>query len=79
MIKIYQNNKVNFLTNNKPRLVPHGFDCEIIKFQLLKKTITLQKKDEKEHVTPWIYKNYFDKKRNYTGLLKKIILILDLL
>ena len=72
MIKIYQNNKVNFLTNNKPRLVPHGFDCEIIKFQLLKKTYnSAKKKDEKEHVTPWIYKNYFDKKRNYTGLLKK--------
>ena len=66
MIKYFKKNKLNFLTNNNPRYLPHGFDCEIINFDLLK---TMYKNAnstyDKEHVTPWIYKNIFKKINNY--------------
>ena len=71
MISFYKKNNLNFLTNNKPRYIPHGFDCEIMSSSLLglcyKKAST---EYEKEHVTPWIYKNNFSKKNNIK-LLKK--------
>jgi len=65
MIDFYKKNKLNFLTNNRPRYLPHGFDCEIIGRALLntmnKKAKTLY---DREHVMPWIYKNIFTKKNN---------------
>ena len=64
--------KLFFLTNNKPRHVPHGFDCEIFHFSILQKANVKAKSNyEKEHVTPWIYKNYFNKKNN-VKILKKL-------
>lgn len=63
MIKFYKKNQLEFLTNNKPRLVPLGFDCEILSFNLLEKTFfSAKKKYDTEHVTPWIYNNIFKKK-----------------
>ena len=71
MINFYKKNDINFLTNNKPRRVPHGFDCEIFSIKLLKKTYLNAKSSfDKEHVTQWIYKNYFKNKNNII-LLKK--------
>jgi len=71
MIYHYKKNKLKFLTNNKPRYVPHGFDCEIIDKNLLKRAyIKAKSKFDKEHVTPWIYRNYF-KKENNIKVLKK--------
>lgn len=71
MINFYKQKKLLFLTNNKPRYVPHGFDCEIIHNSILKKAkFNAKTKLEKEHVTPWIYKNYF-KKKNNIKLLEK--------
>ncbi len=71
MIDFYKEKKINFLTNNKPRKVPHGFDCEIFSKNLLTKTYLNAKSSfDKEHVTPWIYKNYFSKENNIV-LLKK--------
>lgn len=65
MTKFYEKNNLNFLTNNSPRYVPHGFDCEIIKFSLLEECyFNAKKKYDLEHVTPWIYKNRFSKKNN---------------
>ena len=65
MMAHYKKNKLKFLTNNRPRYVPHGFDCEIIDKNLLKQTyLKAKSKFEKEHVTPWIYKNFFNKKNN---------------
>jgi spore coat polysaccharide biosynthesis protein SpsF len=65
MIKFYKKKRLKFLTNNKPRFVPHGFDCEIFSFDLLKKTFLLaNRKYEREHVTPWIYNNIFKQKNN---------------
>ena len=60
MISFYKKKKLNFLTNNKPRNIPLGFDCEILSYKLLEQTFKIAKsKFDKEHVTPWIYKNYF--------------------
>ena len=71
MINFYKKKNLLFLTNNKPRFLPHGFDCEIIHNSILKKAkFNAKTKFEKEHVTPWIYKNYF-KKLNNIKLIKK--------
>lgn len=65
MINFYKKKKLLFLTNNKPRYVPHGFDCEIIHYSILKSAkLKSKSKYEREHVTPWIYKNYFKNKNN---------------
>ena len=73
MISHYKKNKLKFLTNNKPRYVPHGFDCEIIEKSLLKHAyLKAKSKFDKEHVTPWIYRNYFKKKNNIKILKKNL-------
>lgn len=81
MLKHYKKNKLDFLTNNKPRRIPHGFDCEIISFRLLKKTYQFANNNyDKEHVTPWIYKNVFQKKNQlqiFDKNFSKIRLTLD--
>lgn len=70
MIKKYNEKKLNFLTNNKPRYVPHGFDCEIINVNLLNNCHNnASSKYDREHVTPWIYKNYFTEKINNIRIL----------
>lgn len=67
MIIYYKKNKLNFLTNNKPRRVPHGFDCEIFSVDVLNKIHRKAKKiDHLEHVTKWIYKKNFNLVKNYT-------------
>jgi len=72
---------LNFLTNNKPRNIPLGFDCEVLSYKLLEQTFKIAKsKFDKEHVTPWIYKNYFSKKNNlkiYKKNYSKLRLTLD--
>ena len=72
MIKNFQKKKLFYLTNNKPkRFVPHGFDCEIFRFSLLEKAFQKAKTShDREHVTPYIYKNYF-KKKNYIQIFNK--------
>ncbi|MDB2527510.1 hypothetical protein N9X21_03585 [Candidatus Pelagibacter bacterium] len=81
MISFYKKKKLNFLTNNKPRNIPLGFDCEILSYKLLEQTFKIAKsKFDKEHVTPWIYKNYFSKKNNlkiYKKDYSKLRLTLD--
>lgn len=66
MIIFYETNKINFLTNNKPRMIPHGFDCEIFSSEILKKIYKNAKlKKHKEHVTMWFYNYYFNKINNF--------------
>lgn len=67
MMIFYKKNKLNFLTNNKPRRVPHGFDCEIFSAEILSKIYKSTKKsDHLEHVTKWIYKKNLNLVKNYT-------------
>ena len=66
MIKYYSSHKLTFLTNNKPRHIPHGFDCEIFNFRLLKKAyLKAYKKSDLEHVTMWMYKNLKNEINNW--------------
>ena len=82
MMNHYKKNNLKFLTNNKPRFVPHGFDCEIISFEYLKKYYLFSKSNfDKEHPTQWIYRNIFKKKNESIKLFKsnisKVRLTLD--
>ncbi len=82
MMNHYKKNNLKFLTNNKPRFVPHGFDCEIISFEYLKKSYLFSKSNfDKEHPTQWIYRNIFKKKNESIKLFKsnisKVRLTLD--
>jgi spore coat polysaccharide biosynthesis protein SpsF len=71
MINFYKKKKLSFLSNNKPRFIPHGFDCEIFHHSILNKAkLHAKTKYEKEHVTPWMYKNCFTKK-NTIKIIKK--------
>jgi len=71
MIKKFIEENLEFLTNNKPRFVPHGFDCEIFSQKMLKQIYyNAKKKYQKEHVTAWFYDNLFNQNNNYT-LFKK--------
>ena len=83
MIHFYKKNKLNFLTNNKPRRVPHGFDCEIFSKDLLSEAYLKAKSSyDMEHVTPWIYKNHFTKKNNIVLIkenFSKLRITLDLI
>ncbi len=67
MMVYYKKKKLKFLTNNKPRRVPHGFDCEIFSFETLRHIYKNAKKLEHlEHVTMWIYKNNPDMVKNHS-------------
>ena len=83
MVHFYKKNKLNFLTNNKPRRVPHGFDCEIFSKDLLSEAYLKAKSSyDMEHVTPWIYKNHFTKKNNIVLIkenFSKLRITLDLI
>jgi len=59
MVNKYKKEKLEFLTNNNPRFVPHGFDCEIFSSALMDKIYKKAKsKFDKEHVTTWFRKKY---------------------
>tara|TARA_Y100001958_G_C21109663_1_gene457030 strand:+ start:260 stop:940 length:681 start_codon:yes stop_codon:yes gene_type:complete len=65
MIKYFKRNKILFLTNNKPRNIPHGFDCEIFHNKLLNAAYkNAYKRYDLEHVTNWIYVNCVKKVNN---------------
>ncbi len=50
--------KVDYTSNSLERSYPHGLDVEIFNFSVLEEAYKKTKKDyEKEHVTPYIYKN----------------------
>ena len=81
MINYYKKNKLSFLTNNKPRMIPHGFDCEIFSVNVLKKIYNKSHSlDQKEHVTLWYYQNEISKVINFKSFNKnfsKIRITLD--
>ncbi len=83
MMIFYKKNKLNFLTNNKPRRIPHGFDCEIFSAETLDNIHKNAKKaDHLEHVTKWIYQKNLKLVKNYTMYSKdysKLRITLDYL
>lgn len=65
MIKYYKDNNLEYLSNNNPRHVPHGFDCEIFSAKLLENSLKIcKKKNNLEHVTPWIRSKFSNSKNN---------------
>lgn len=58
MINYFNNNKCDYLSNVHPRHYPLGLDIEIFSFLALKKAyLNANKIFDKEHVTPFIWKN----------------------
>lgn len=58
MIKYFDKNKFEYLTNRIDANFPDGLDIEIFKFKTLQKVNKIaKKKDHKEHVTQFIYEN----------------------
>jgi len=66
MIKIFESNKYDYLSNTNPPTFPDGLDVEIFTFMTLKDAYKNAKtKYEKEHVTPYIKNKKKYKKFNY--------------
>jgi len=58
MLNIFNNNKLDYVTNRLPPTFPDGLDVEIFSFNTLKKVHEKSKlRSEREHVTPFITKN----------------------
>lgn len=58
-VKILKKNKeVDIVTNIFPRTFPSGQSVEIIKTSILRKYLPKMNLKEKEHVTPFFYKNF---------------------
>jgi len=59
VIKNYIKGKFDYVSNNKPRTFPYGMDVEVFSFDALKRAWNeALLPSEREHVTPYIYKNY---------------------
>ena len=63
MVEFYRQNNFRMVTNSGPyddkRTYPRGLDIEILDFELLKEAHYDAKEDyEREHVTPYVYKNF---------------------
>ncbi len=54
----FENEKVDYMSNNKPRTFPYGMDFEIFSFESLETAWKNAKlASEREHVTPFIFNN----------------------
>ena len=56
--KLYNEHKVDYLSNTQDRTFPRGLDVEIFPFNILEETFcNAEKLHQREHVTPYIYEN----------------------
>lgn len=70
-IRLFQENKVDYISNNIEPSFPHGLDFEIFTFKALENAFkNSNKKSEKEHVTEYIKKNKKFKKINIKSQIK---------
>tara|TARA_B110000027_G_C16112671_1_gene298507 strand:+ start:630 stop:2672 length:2043 start_codon:yes stop_codon:yes gene_type:complete len=66
MLDIYHNSNLDLISNTITPTFPDGLDVEIFNFKLLKKSHFLAKSNfDREHVTPFMYRNVNLKKKNY--------------
>ena len=80
MIKVIENKKLDYVSNNLIRTFPIGFDIEIFTNTALKKAKKFSKTQyEKEHVTPYLKRSKKIKKFNFRSKinLSKIRVTLD--
>lgn len=76
VIKEFVKGKFDYISNNKPRTFPYGMDVEVFSFEALEKAWReASLPSEREHVTPYIYKNYkkfktknIKQKRNFSKI-----------
>lgn len=69
LIEKHLDEKNDYTSNTLIKSYPHGLDCEVFSFSVLKEAYLLGKnKFEREHVTPYIYKT--NKDRYKIGILK---------
>ena len=58
LLKHIVDNKIDYVSNTLNPTYADGFDCEVFKFSALKKAYeNASLESEKEHVTPYIWKN----------------------
>jgi spore coat polysaccharide biosynthesis protein SpsF len=58
MIEDFSKANVDYISNNKPPTFPHGLDAEVFTFASLERAWKEAKlESEREHVTPYIWKN----------------------
>ena len=58
MIRTFNENTYDYISNNKPRTFPYGLDVEVFSFNALENAWkNAQLPSEREHVTSFIYKN----------------------
>ena len=84
LIKVFNNNQYDYLTNLYLNYLPDGFHCEVLSFETLKNTYKSAKSSfDKEHVTSYIWKNpkkfkiFYFKGKKLKNISKKIRLTLD--
>ena len=69
LIKLHLDEKNDFTSNNQKHTFPHGLDCEMITYGVLKDAFdNATEKYETEHVMPYVYKSNPDKYK--IGLLE---------
>lgn len=62
LIQFHLDSKNDYSSNSLKRTFPHGLDCEIFNFRVLKQAYDNAQEDfEFEHVTTYIYKSHQDK------------------
>ena len=78
-INFYIKSKTDYLTNQINRTYPDGYDIEIFSYKLLSKINKLAKlKEDREHVTTYIKRNYHNiKTYDYKENLSKLRLTID--
>ena len=65
LLKKFQNENLDYLSNNNPPTYPDGFDIEIFNFRTLKETFLKAKSNfDQEHVTPFMKRSKKIKKYN---------------
>ena len=70
--KIFNQSKLDYLSNTIYRTYPRGFDFEIFTFEALKKCfINSKDREAKEHVTPYIWR-HLNKIFKYRQLTNKV-------
>ncbi len=80
LLKKFQNENLDYLSNNNPPTYPDGFDIEIFNFKTLKETFLKAKSNfDQEHVTPFMKRSKKIKKYNqqFTSDYSKFRVTLD--
>ena len=63
MLRVFQRDGFDYMTNADPRSFPHGLDCEIYRSSFFRESLQADLSEyDREHVTPWMRNNSRHKK-----------------